>query len=126
MIEVMIIRPEKEVGMGCCGGICSDPDGLVDMKDEFKHHDDDREKLRKMYQQTHEKYGELVQIGYLDPRNLLAMIVYFAKHVKKGDISILRAVHSTLFHIKYNAIFINGQFVEQQDYEAKVESVLDC
>ncbi|MGP4077681.1 hypothetical protein [Halobacillus sp. K22] len=123
MVEVMIIRPEQEVGMGCCGGICSDRDGLIHMQDEFKHHEDDREALGKLYQETEREYGDLVQITFLDPRNVLAIFLYFLKQVKERHLSLIKAGKYILFHMKYNAIFINGKLVEDHEaYKRKLQA----
>ncbi|QAS53665.1 hypothetical protein [Halobacillus litoralis] len=113
MFEIMIIRPEKEIGMGCCGGVCSDPDGLVHMEEEFKHHDEDRRRLGVLYQKTMEEYED-VHISYLDPRNLLAIAAYFFKHIKRGNVPLLKALHSMLFHMKYYAVFIDGKYVKNE------------
>ncbi|UOQ45610.1 hypothetical protein MUN89_06625 [Halobacillus salinarum] len=115
MIEVMIVRPEKEIGMGCCGGICSDQDGLVNMDNEFSHHDDDRSYLGELYLQTKEKYGSRVHVTFVDPRNLLAIFTYFLLEVKKRHIPFSAACLRFLKDIKYNAIFINGTLVDEPD-----------
>ncbi|WP_406944737.1 hypothetical protein ACJA3J_17425 [Halobacillus sp. SY10] len=115
MKEIMIIRPEKEIGMGCCGGICSDDDGFINMKEEFKHHDQDREKLGEWYRDNE---GEGVQVDYVDPRNLVAILLYFIKHLKRGNISIGNAFRSVLFRMRYNSMFINGRWIENKEGEA--------
>ncbi|MBX0357567.1 hypothetical protein [Halobacillus sp. Nhm2S1] len=115
MKEIMIIRPEKEIGMGCCGGICSDDDGFIDMKEEFKHHDQDREKLGEWYR---DNQGEGIHVDYVDPRNLLAILVYFIKHVKAGHVSIWSALRSIFFRMRYNSLFINGKWIENKEGEA--------
>ncbi|WP_226580690.1 hypothetical protein [Halobacillus litoralis] len=126
MVDVMMIRPEKEIGMGCCGGICSDPDGLIHMEDEFSHHDEDRRRLQVIYQTTNEQFGDEVDINFLDPRNLLAVFVYFTRHVKKRNITLVKALKYTVFHIKYNAVFIDGELVNSQaDYEERLKTKLE-
>jgi hypothetical protein len=108
--DVMIIRPEKEIGMGCCGGICSDPYGFVHMESEFEHHDKGREKLGEWYRNNVIGQENEWKVNYVDPRNLLAIVVYFAKHVKAGNISFLSAFQSLLFRMKYYTLFINGEW----------------
>jgi hypothetical protein len=126
MIEVMIIRPEKEIGMGCCGGVCSDEDGFIHMEDEFKHHDEDREQLGKLYQQTLNDYGDQVQITFLDPRNVLAIGMYFFKQAKERRISFSASLRHFFFHMKYNAIFVNGKMVKGlNDYHTQLRKVLN-
>ncbi|MCA0984709.1 hypothetical protein LCL89_11695 [Halobacillus yeomjeoni] len=118
---MMIIRPEKEIGMGCCGGVCSDEDGLVHMEDEFKHHDEERMRLGEIYQRTLNEYGDRVDIIFLDPRNLLAILMYFVKQARKKQINKRTALKNILFHMKYGAIFINGRMTESfSDYERQL------
>ena len=111
--DVMIIRPEKEIGMGCCGGICSDEDGFVNMKEEFEHLDKDRERLGEWYRQQVMGQENEWKVDYVDPRNLLAIVMYFAKHVKSGNISIFSAFRSILFRMRYNALFIDGEWKQE-------------
>lgn len=108
--DVMIIRPEKEIGMGCCGGICSDPDAFVHMEDAFAHHDKGREMLGEWYRRIVMGQENEWKVDDVDPRNLLAIVVYFAKHVKAGNISVFRALRSILFRMKYYTLFINGEW----------------
>ncbi|MFQ3545487.1 hypothetical protein Q7A53_15495 [Halobacillus rhizosphaerae] len=108
MVEVLIIRPEKEIGMGCCGGICDDEDGLVSMKDAFNHHKEDRENLGNLYNKTRDKYGNEVSVTFVDPRNLLAISVYFVKRIRNRHISLAEAIKHILLDIKYNAVFVDG------------------
>lgn len=125
MVEVMIIRPEKEIGMGCCGGVCSDKDGLVHMEDEFKHHDQDRERLGQLYQKTMNEYGDRVNVTFIDPRNVLAIGIYFMKQVKEKNITFFKAFRHLLFHMKYNAVFINGKLTENlNDYDTQLRKML--
>lgn len=125
MVEVMIIRPEKEIGMGCCGGVCSDKDGLVHMEDEFKHHDQDRERLGQLYQKTMNEYGDRVNVTFIDPRNVLAIGIYFMKQVKEKNITFFKAFRHLLFHMKYNAVFINGELTENlNDYDTQLRKML--
>ncbi|MCP3030973.1 hypothetical protein LF817_06410 [Halobacillus sp. A1] len=123
MVEIMILRAEKEVGMGCCGGICGE--GLVEMKDEFSHHDEDRLKLGELYQELKEKHGDKVNISFLDPRNIIAIGFYFLKQTKQKNISILEGMNNFIFQMKYNAVFINGKHSEhEQDYDTLIEGML--
>ncbi len=125
MVEVMIIRPEKEVGMGCCGGICSDPEAFIHMDDEFKHHDDDRQRLGYLYQKTEQEYGEQVDVMFFDPRNLLAIALYFWKQGRWGRIRWLQALSHFVLHIRYNAIFINGHLVMNEgEYEKELKATM--
>ncbi|WP_163527625.1 hypothetical protein [Halobacillus ihumii] len=110
MINLMIIRAEKEIGMGCCGGICGD--GFIKMTDEFKHHDQDRLLMGKFYRNMKQTYGENISITFLDPRNILAIGVYFLQQVKDRHITAMEAVKHFTLHIKYNAVFINGKLTE--------------
>ncbi|ARI76487.1 hypothetical protein [Halobacillus mangrovi] len=126
MVEVMILRAEKEIGMGCCGGVCSDKDALVHMEDEFKHHDEDRQNLGELYRKTMTDYGDQVEITFLDPRNVLAITVYFLKQVKERQISPFTACRHFFFHMKYNAIFVNGRMVDGlNDYHTQLRKVLN-
>ncbi|MFC7060882.1 hypothetical protein [Halobacillus seohaensis] len=125
MVEIMIIRAEKEIGMGCCGGICEE--GIVNMSNEFKHHDDDREQMGQLYQRLDEKYGEQIHITFLDPRNLFALAGYFIKQVKNHHISPLEALKNFSSHIRYNALFINGQYSEKsQNYDTLINDMLQA
>ncbi|WP_079528716.1 hypothetical protein [Halobacillus hunanensis] len=110
MIHLMIIRAEKEIGMGCCGGICGD--GFIKMADEFKHHDQDRLLMGEFYRNMKQTYGENISITFLDPRNILAIGVYFLQQVKGRYITMMEAVKHLTLHIKYNAVFINGKLTE--------------
>ncbi|MFD2923597.1 hypothetical protein [Halobacillus naozhouensis] len=110
MINLMIIRAEKEIGMGCCGGICGD--GFIEMTEEFKHHDPDRLLMGEFYRNMKKKYGEHISITFLDPRNILAIGMYFLQRVRDRHITVMEAMKHFTLHIKYNAVFINGKLTE--------------
>ncbi|MCP3027385.1 hypothetical protein [Halobacillus sp. A5] len=110
MVEIMILRAEKEIGMGCCGGVCGE--GFIEMRDEFKHHEKDRIQLGELYQYLSTKFGDQIQITYLDPRNVLIIGAYFIKQWRKGHITFLHAFNNVTRQIKYNAIFVNGKYSE--------------
>lgn len=109
MIDVMMMRAEKEIGMGCCGGICSDPDGLINMEDEFSHHDEERKNLQQLYLMTLEIDPD-INIQFIDPRNLLAAAAYFWQQQRRGRITRRRALASFLLHSTYGAVFVNGEY----------------
>ncbi|WP_173918392.1 hypothetical protein [Halobacillus sp. Marseille-Q1614] len=125
MVEVMIIRAEKEIGLGCCGGICSD--GFVEMKDEFAYLDEDRQRLGVLYRKLNDQYKSQLHITFLDPRNLLAIQHYFYKHVKQGNLSIIEALKNLLLRVKYYAVFINGHYAEEglnDDYDTLIKEMM--
>ncbi|UOR11036.1 hypothetical protein [Halobacillus amylolyticus] len=123
MVEIMIIRAEKEIGMGCCGGICGD--GFIEMKDEFKHHDPDRQLMGEFYRRLEATYGDQILINFLDPRNIFAIGMYFMKQVKDRHIPLFKAIKHFSLHIKYNAVFINGKYTEDlENCDTLIEDML--
>ncbi|MCA1021231.1 hypothetical protein [Halobacillus litoralis] len=120
MVDVLMIRAEKEIGMGCCGGICSDPDGLIHMEDEFSHHDEERRELQQLYQKTLDIDPE-IHVQFIDPRNLLGIAAYFLQQHCRGSISLRQGAASLLLHIKYRAVFVNGEYIGSLDrYEERL------
>ncbi|MBN8235293.1 hypothetical protein JF544_08515 [Halobacillus kuroshimensis] len=125
MIDVMMMRAEKEIGMGCCGGICSDPDGLINMEDEFSHHDEERKKLQQLYLKTLEIDPD-INIQFMDPRNLLAAAAYFWQQQRRGRIPRRRALTSLLLHSTYGAVFVNGEYIASAGrYEERLLELIE-
>ncbi|MFD1019758.1 hypothetical protein [Thalassobacillus hwangdonensis] len=117
MVEIIVLRPEKEIGMGCCGGLCGDRDGLINMENEFAHHDDSRLRLGEWYRSMTDLYGEKVDITFIDPRNTLAILMYFGIQVKRGNVTAWRALRHVLMDMKYDAIFMNGRLTSNEERE---------
>lgn len=125
MIEIMMIRPEKEIGMGCCGGICEDEGALINMKNEFNHYDSERKRLGQLYRETMDAYQDQVTITYFDPRNILAIGGYFFKQILKRQINVMEAFRCLFVKMKYGAIFVNGKFVDNEnEYVEKTQENL--
>ncbi|WP_431802788.1 hypothetical protein [Halobacillus andaensis] len=123
MVKIIMLRAEREIGMGCCGGVCGE--GFIEMKDEFKHHEADRQRLGKLYQVLTEKYGDQVHITYLDPRNMFAILIYFGKQWKNKQISLLQLIRNLFLHMKYNAVFVNGKYSDMtENCDTLIEDIL--
>ncbi|MFG6147142.1 hypothetical protein [Halobacillus sp. B23F22_1] len=123
MVEVVIIRPEKEIGMGCCGGVCGE--GFIEMKDEFNHHDEDRQRMGELYRALSNQFGNQIEITYVDPRNLFAIALYFIKQLKYRHITLIEAAENLIRHIKYNAVFVNGKYSEgTKDCDTLIKQML--
>lgn len=90
------------------------------MTDSFDDNRKERQELGYLYRHTKDKFGDKVDIIYLDPRNLLMIYFYFMKHVKKGNIKLGIAILHLLMHLKRGAIFINGVYVKDN-----VEKTID-
>ncbi|MBN8193112.1 hypothetical protein JI667_13250 [Bacillus sp. NTK074B] len=91
------------------------------MKHDFSHHDHERRLLGRLYCETAEKYGEAVSIIYCDPRNMLTIVYYMGRQVRRKGIPFFTACYSVLFHIKREAIFINGHYLrDKQSYHATI------
>ncbi|MBW3114430.1 MULTISPECIES: hypothetical protein [Bacillaceae] len=95
------------------------------MKHDFSHHDHERSLLAGLYCETAEKYGEAVQIIYCDPRNMLSIVYYMGRQVWRKQIPFFTACYSLLFHIKREAIFINGHYLsDKRMYHATIQDFL--
>ena len=95
------------------------------MKHDFSHHDQERRSLARLYCETAERYGEAVRIIYCDPRNMLSIIYYLGRQVRRKQIHIYSACYVLLFAIKREAIFINGQYLrDNRNYHATIQDFL--
>lgn len=76
------------------------------------HLDADRTKLGELYRHTDIKYGDNAQITFLDQRNLLSILSYFIKHIRKRNIGLFNGLCSFFLNMKLNAVFINGKYLK--------------
>jgi hypothetical protein len=91
------------------------------MKEEFVHARAEREAVGEIYRHIEQKFGEEASIELLDPRNLLVISSYFFRQVVSGKINVFRALVHFLLHIKREAIFVNGNYVDEK---AKLDEVI--
>ncbi|TFB15078.1 hypothetical protein E3U55_12560 [Filobacillus milosensis] len=97
------------------------------MSDEFKHLEGSRNQLGELYVNWKEKYGDQISINYVDPRNTSMIASYLFKQRKKGNISLFDAIKHLLFHVKLDAIFVNGYYLENKDdFDKIVNNMLDA
>ncbi|MFG6121176.1 hypothetical protein [Thalassobacillus sp. B23F22_16] len=95
------------------------------MSDDFKHHEQDRIDMGRIYRQILIDYGDKVNIIFLDPRNLLSIAGYFITQANKGNISWLEGLSHFFLHIKFNAIFIDGQYLrDSNNYDTLIKERL--
>ncbi|GEL77120.1 hypothetical protein [Tenuibacillus multivorans] len=92
------------------------------MSDEFKHLEKGRSELGEFYLELKEQYGDEVSITYMDPRNISMIVGYLVKQKQKGRIAWLDILKHLCFHVKLNAIFINGYYLENTDDFDKIVS----
>ncbi|MEQ6388563.1 hypothetical protein RZN22_04460 [Bacillaceae bacterium S4-13-58] len=91
------------------------------MKDEFAYMEKDRANLGELYLQTNSQFGDEVGITFLDQRNLLSILFYFFHQVKKKKIGLISALKNIFFHLKLNAVFINGKYLKNlENYDTLI------
>lgn len=85
----------------------------------------ERQSIGRIYRKITEEYGEKVTIQFVDPRNLLFIWIYFFQQIRRNNISILNMLKNIYFHIKINAVFINGIYVKDHlEYDKIIEKYL--
>ena len=95
------------------------------MKETFKENRMERELIGRFYRKINQEYGEKVNVQFVDPRNLLFIWIYFFQQIKRNNISFLRMLKNVYFHIKRDAVFINGTYVENHlRYDKIIENYL--
>jgi hypothetical protein len=83
------------------------------MKDVFQENRIEREKIGTLYRSIDKTYGDVATVLLLDPRNLLSILVYFFRQIKRRQINIRTALMVFLTKIKREAVFVNGNYVEK-------------
>ncbi|UII58474.1 hypothetical protein LS684_23070 (plasmid) [Cytobacillus spongiae] len=95
------------------------------MEQDFTHHQKERVSLGELYRESIDTYGEKVSIIYCDPRNFLSIFIYFIRQAGRKKLPLHKVAFSILFHIKREAIFINGHFLkEKREYHPAIQKHL--
>ncbi|MGM8214628.1 hypothetical protein ACLIA0_03535 [Bacillaceae bacterium W0354] len=102
-------------------------DGFIQMKKEFEHTEESRQYLGSIYLDLKSKYGDSISITYMDPRNSFSIAGYFIRQWRRKHISMSSCLKHTFFKIKFDAIFINGLYLENlEEFDKIINNYLNA
>lgn len=83
------------------------------MDDQFQDDINEMRETGKIYQQIAERYGDRVNVVYVDPRNTISIIDYMFRQLRYKRIGFLSMLKNTFLGSRRGAVFLNGHWLNR-------------
>ncbi|WP_349409621.1 hypothetical protein [Pseudalkalibacillus sp. SCS-8] len=83
------------------------------MKEQFEDDLDEMRETGKIYQLVGERFGDRVNVTFVDPRNILTIMSFMFRHLMKREIGIGAMLKNTFWGSRRGAMFLNGHWINQ-------------
>ncbi|MGM7700190.1 hypothetical protein ACSVDE_00625 [Pseudalkalibacillus sp. Hm43] len=95
------------------------------MSDQFEEDIHEMRETGKVYQEIVERFGDRLDVIYVDPRNTISIMDYMFRQLKRRQIGFTAMIKNTFWGSRRGAVFLNGHWMNQasQSIETLVENI---